>query len=88
MLRDNGFRLVSLDELTAQPDGHSPLENAGLGGTRAPVQRRRPAAAFEPSRDVYDYVCRELQVAPADCMMVAAHVWDTIGAQSAGFSGH
>jgi 2-haloacid dehalogenase len=26
-------------------------------------------------------------VAPAECMMVAAHVWDTIGAQAAGFSG-
>jgi 2-haloacid dehalogenase len=23
---------------------------------------------------------------PAECMMVAAHVWDTIGAQSVGFS--
>ena len=26
-------------------------------------------------------------MAPEDCMMVAAHVWDTIGAQSAGFGG-
>ena len=41
---------------------------------------------LKPARDVYDYVCRELQVPPADCMMVAAHVWDTIGAQSAGLS--
>ena len=39
---------------------------------------------YKPARDVYDYVCRELDVAPADCMMVAAHVWDTVGAQSAG----
>jgi 2-haloacid dehalogenase len=36
---------------------------------------------------VYRYVCEKLAVPPADCMMVAAHVWDTIGAQSAGFSG-
>ena len=36
---------------------------------------------------MYEYVCDELQVAAVDCMMVAAHVWDTVGAQSAGFSG-
>jgi 2-haloacid dehalogenase len=28
-----------------------------------------------------------LGVQPSECMMVAAHVWDTIGAQRAGFSG-
>jgi 2-haloacid dehalogenase len=31
-------------------------------------------------------VAQELDVAPASCCMVAAHVWDTVGAQSAGFS--
>jgi 2-haloacid dehalogenase len=29
-------------------------------------------------------VAQNLDVAPSDCCMVAAHVWDTIGAQSAG----
>lgn len=27
-----------------------------------------------------------LGVQPGDCMMVAAHVWDTLGAQNVGFS--
>ena len=31
-------------------------------------------------------VAQELDVPPGSCCMVAAHVWDTIGAQSAGFS--
>ena len=31
-------------------------------------------------------VARDLGVAPSTCCMVAAHVWDTVGAQSAGFS--
>jgi 2-haloacid dehalogenase len=31
-------------------------------------------------------VAQELDVQPSSCCMVAAHVWDTIGAQSAGFS--
>ena len=34
-----------------------------------------------------DRVSKELEVAPSECMIVAAHVWDTIGAQAAGFSG-
>jgi 2-haloacid dehalogenase len=36
---------------------------------------------------VYLHACEQLAVSPADCMMVAAHVWDTIGAQAVGFSG-
>ncbi len=44
-------------------------------------------SVFKPSPAVYRYVCETLGVAPADCMMVAAHVWDTIGAQNVGFSG-
>jgi 2-haloacid dehalogenase len=27
-----------------------------------------------------------LEVTPADCMMVAAHVWDLLGAENVGFS--
>ena len=84
MLRDNGFRLVTLTNSPPNPDGHSPLENAGLGGYFERQFSVDACRTFKPARDVYDYVCRELQVSPADCMMVAAHVWDTIGAQSAG----
>jgi 2-haloacid dehalogenase len=87
MLRDNGFRLVTLSNSPPNPDGHSPLENAGLGGYFERQFSVDSCRTFKPAREVYAYVCRELQVAPANCMMVAAHVWDTIGAQSAGFSG-
>jgi 2-haloacid dehalogenase len=86
-LRDNGFRLVTLTNSPPNPEGPSPLENAGLGDyfeRQFSVDARR---TFKPARAVYDYVCAELRVAPADCMMVAAHVWDVIGAQSAGFGG-
>jgi 2-haloacid dehalogenase len=87
ILRDNGFRLVTLTNSPPNPDGLSPLENAGLGGYFERQFSVDACRAFKPARVVYDYVCRELQVAPADCMMVAAHVWDTIGAQSAGLAG-
>jgi 2-haloacid dehalogenase len=86
-LRDNGFRLVTLTNSPPNPDGPSPLESAGLGGYFERQFSVDACRTFKPARDVYDHVCRELEIAPAECMMVAAHVWDTIGAQSAGFSG-
>jgi 2-haloacid dehalogenase len=85
-LRDKGFRLVTLTNSPPNPDGASPLESAGLGGYFERQFSVDACRTFKPARDVYEYVCRELRVAPAECMMVAAHVWDTIGAQSAGFS--
>jgi 2-haloacid dehalogenase len=86
-LRDNGFRLVTLTNSPPNPDGHSPLEHAGLSHFFEQTFSVDACRAFKPTPVVYRYVCEELAVAPADCMMVAAHVWDTIGAQSAGWSG-
>ena len=85
-LRDAGLRLVTLTNSPPNPDGPSPLEHAGLGRffeRQFSVDRHR---AFKPAPLVYRSVCEELNVAPAQCMMVAAHVWDNIGAQRAGFS--
>ena len=85
-LRDNGFRLVTLTNSPPNPDGPTPLESAGLAGFFERQLSVDPCRAFKPSPVVYRYVCQELEVAPADCMMVAAHVWDTLGAQNVGFS--
>jgi 2-haloacid dehalogenase len=86
-LRDNGFRMVTLTNSPPNPGGPSPLEHAGLAHFFEQTFSVEACRAFKPAPTVYRYVCEELAVAPADCMMVAAHVWDTIGAQSAGFSG-
>jgi 2-haloacid dehalogenase len=86
-LRDNGFRLVTLTNSPPNSDGPTPLEHAGLAHffeRRFSVEACR---AFKPAPAVYRHVSEKLGVEPAECMMVAAHVWDTIGAQSAGFSG-
>ena len=40
-----------------------------------------------PGWQVYHMVAEELDVPPAAICMIAAHVWDTIGAQSVGCSG-
>jgi 2-haloacid dehalogenase len=85
-LRDNGFRLVTLTNSPPNPSGPTPLENAGLAEFFERQLSVDPCRAFKPSPVVYRYVCQELEVTPADCMMVAAHVWDTLGAQNVGFS--
>jgi 2-haloacid dehalogenase len=86
-LRDNGFRLVALTNSPPNPDGPSPLEYAGLGQLFDRQLSVDACRAFKPAPAVYVHACEQLGVAPADCMMVAAHVWDTIGAQSVGYSG-
>lgn len=86
-LHDGGFRLVTLTNSPPNPDGPTPLEHAGLAHffeRRFSVDARR---AYKPAATVYRYVCEQLRVAPSECMMVAAHVWDNVGAQAAGFSG-
>ncbi|OBF44375.1 haloacid dehalogenase, type II [Mycolicibacterium peregrinum] len=85
-LLENGFRLVTLTN-SPHRDGPTPLERAGLGSYfehQFSVDEHR---AFKPSPVLYTGVAEHLGVAPSDCMMVAAHMWDTLGAQAAGFSG-
>lgn len=86
MLRDNGFRLATLTNSPHRPGSATPLENAGLAGFFERQLSVDACRAFKPSPAVYRYACDALGVAPVDCMMVAAHVWDTLGAQNAGFS--
>ncbi|HZA08949.1 haloacid dehalogenase type II [Mycobacterium sp.] len=85
-LRDNGFRLVTLTNTPPVPQGQSPLEHAGLSGLFEHQFSVDTCGTYKPDPAVYRYVCQQLTVEPSACMMVAAHTWDTIGAQSAGFS--
>jgi 2-haloacid dehalogenase len=85
-LKDAGFRLVTLTNSPPDPQT-SPLKHAGIDGwfeRSFSVDRVR---RFKPAPQVYHMVAEELGVAPADICRVAAHVWDTIGAQSVGCSG-
>lgn len=84
-LSAQGYRLVTLTNSPPKPGVPTPLESAGLADY---FERQFSVDAwrvFKPSRQLYTGVAEELGAAPSDCMMVAAHVWDTIGAQSAGF---
>ena len=84
-LRDNGFRLVTLTNSPHLPGAPTPLENAGLAGLFERQLSVDSCRAFKPAPAVYRHVCHELGVLPADCLMVAAHVWDLLGARNVGF---
>ncbi len=42
------------------------------------------AEAFKPNAKPYQFVLSQMQVDPANAMLVAAHGWDITGAQRAG----
>lgn len=82
-----GYRLVTLTNSPPNPGVPTPLEHAGLAHhfeRQFSVDTRR---VFKPARQLYTGVADELGVVPSSCMMVAAHVWDILGAQAAGFRG-
>jgi 2-haloacid dehalogenase len=84
-LRDNGFRLVTLTNSPPNPDGPTALQSSGLAGFFERQLSVDACGAFKPAPSVYRYVCDTLGVAPGECMMVASHVWDTLGAQNVGY---
>jgi 2-haloacid dehalogenase len=87
MLKDAGFRMVTLTNSPPTPDSKSPLENAGLDRFFERQFNIQTTRAYKPASIVYHMVAQELDVLPSECCMAAAHVWDTIGAQSIGMAG-
>jgi len=85
-LKDAGFRLVTLTNSPPDPQA-SPLKHAGIDGWFERSFSIDRVRRFKPAPQVYHMVAEELDVPPAAICMVAAHVWDTIGAQSIGCSG-
>jgi 2-haloacid dehalogenase len=86
-LKEAGFRMVTLTNSPPNPKGKSPLEHAGLADFFERQFSIETTRAYKPAPLAYHMVAQELDVRPSSCCMVAAHVWDTIGAQSAGLSG-
>ena len=85
-LKGAGFRMVTLTNSPPNPRGKTPLENAGLAGFFERQFSIETARAYKPSQILYHMVAQELDVPSSACCMIACHVWDTIGAQSAGLS--
>ncbi len=86
VLKDAGFAIVTLTNTPASP-GPDPLDRAGLG---AVFDRRFSVDAvrcFKPTPATYRLVQDAMAAAPETTWMVAAHTWDTIGAQAFGWKG-
>jgi len=85
-LKGAGFRMVTLTNSPSNESGKTPLENAGLANFFERQFSTEMARAYKPAQILYHMVAQELEVPPSACCMIAAHVWDTIGAQSAGMA--
>jgi 2-haloacid dehalogenase len=84
-LRDHGFRLFTLTDNTLAISGRQ-LEHAGV----IDVFERRfsvdeTVRRHKPAPEAYHSVVAALDVEPGHICLIAAHVWDTIGAQAAGW---
>lgn len=84
-LTEEGFRLATLTNSAPSSEG-DPLRAAGLDGF---FERRFSVDAvrgFKPAPETYRAVTDGLGIVPRDMCLVAAHVWDTLGAQLFGAS--
>lgn len=85
LLRDAGFRLMTLTNSPPDKDG-SALEGSGLAHLIERQFSVDSVRRFKPAPEVYHLVTELLDVTPSSICLVAAHTWDTLGAQSIGFS--
>ena len=82
-LRASGFRLVTLTN-SAPAAVEQQLKNAGIGEYFERTFSVDAVRKFKPAAEVYRLVATELQVAPSQLRLVAAHAWDVLGAMRAG----
>ena len=82
-LRAAGFRLVTLTN-SAPAAVAQQLKNAGISEYFERSFSVDAVRKFKPATEVYRLVATELQIAPAQLRLVAAHAWDVLGAMRAG----
>lgn len=73
------------------------LTNGGASQTRTLLERSEldehisdvftteEVEAYKPHPRPYEYVCESLGIEPAEAVLVAAHAWDVVGAESVGY---
>lgn len=84
-LQAAGYRMVTLTNTPPAP-GSDALTLGGIGGLFEQRFTVDPVRRFKPAPETYRLVTDTLRVPPAAACMIAAHTWDTLGAQSAGWS--
>jgi 2-haloacid dehalogenase len=83
-LRNAGFRLFTLTNNLVEVQARQ-LERGRIAGFFERCFSVDAVKQYKPSPRTYDYVARELSVAPSQLCMVACHTWDTLGAVAAGW---
>jgi 2-haloacid dehalogenase len=84
LLKEAGFRLMTLTN-SPPSDGGTPLERAGVHHFIERQFSVDSVRRFKPAPEVYLLIPTPERPPSAICL-VAAHIWDTLGAQSIGFS--
>jgi len=85
LLKEAGFRLATLTNSPPDETG-SPLDRAGLAHFFEGQFSVDHIRKFKPAPEVYHFVAEKLNVLPSAICLVAAHTWDTLGAQAIGCS--
>ena len=85
-LSEAGFRLVTLTNSPQSPHGN-PLELSGLDQYFERMFSVHKLHRFKPAPETYRYVAEAMDVELSAMCMVAAHTWDTLGAQALGCAG-
>jgi 2-haloacid dehalogenase len=85
LLKEADFRLMTLTNSPPGKNG-SPLDRAGLAHFFERQFSVDSVRRFKPAPEVYHLVTELLSVPPSAICLVAAHTWDTVGAQAVGFS--
>ena len=82
-LNDLGLRLVAL---TNSPEATvtERMNRTGLVSYFEAVLSAELVGKYKPSLEVYTWALKQLQVEPADVVLVSTHGWDLAGAQNAG----
>ncbi len=84
-LRQAGFRMTTLTNSAPDPEG-GPLQHAGLDGCFERMFSVDEVRRFKPAPETYRNVADALGVELPSMCLIAAHVWDTLGAQALGCS--
>ena len=84
-LKAAGFRLFTLTDNLLEVQENQ----LRVGGIIENFERRfsvdESVKRHKPALEAYRYVEAQLAAAPGDMLLVASHLWDTIGAQAAGW---
>lgn len=83
-LKARGWQMAVLSN-SSQSGVKSQMAHAGLEYFFERQLSVESVKKFKPHADVYQWAAKEMNVKPAECMLVAAHGWDVAGAEWAGW---